>query len=156
MRRVLALVLAVALSGCAAMNRITGSKPAPSRTGPAAAKTEANPDPAPKPKRSIRVVREEKPPERVASINPDKLIGLDPPAVEKLLGVPSARQQGEPSQVWTYSGSGCSLMIYFFPDLKTGTLHALKYDGVDRNGMPINISQECIRNILVVKTNVTG
>ena len=86
----------------------------------------------------------------------DSLIGLDPPAVAKLLGPPSTVAKGEPSLVWTYIATGCTFRVFFYPDLKTASFHALKYGGFDGNGEQIGLSQTCIRNILTARVNGSG
>jgi hypothetical protein len=93
---------------------------------------------------------------KTAAIDPNSLIGLDPPAVAKLLGPPSTVAKGEPSLVWTYIATGCTFRVFFYPDLKTASFHALKYGGFDGNGEQIGLSQTCIRNILTARVNGSG
>jgi hypothetical protein len=109
------------------------------------------PVPAPvRPKRQVqKEAREAREPERVAAIDPKTLIGLQPAAVEKMLGTPSAIDKADPSLVWTYSGAGCSFQIVFYPDLKTESYHALKYTATAGG----DADNTCIRNILTVKSN---
>jgi len=90
-------------------------------------------------------------PERVASIDPNALIGLAPAAVEKLLGSPSTVSKSDPSLIWTFTGQGCSFQVFFYPDIKTASFHALKY--ASTGGDP---TDACVRNILTVKANGPG
>lgn len=90
-------------------------------------------------------------PAKVASIDPNKLVGLDPPAVEKIIGAPTSVARSDPSLVWTYAGSGCSFQIIFYPDIKTTTFHALKFVGSDASGGHLDSSHACIRNILTAR-----
>lgn len=137
----------ILLSGCSALPHAHGTPPEkpPAATAPAA----PIPVPAPvRPKRpAAKETREAKEPERVAAIDPKTLIGLQPGAVEKILGTPSTVDKNAPSLVWTYSGGGCSFQIVFYPDLKTENYRALKYTA---SGEP---DSACIRNILTVKNN---
>jgi hypothetical protein len=95
-------------------------------------------------------------PEKLAEVDPTSLIGLDPPTVEKLLGTPTKISKSEISLVWTFSAPSCSFQIFFYPDVKTSALHALKYGGVDGNGAQMATSETCIRGILTAKTNAPG
>lgn len=155
----LALVSLFLLGGCAVKDKINGwLNPAPAQTAPpqpAAVAEQLAPAPKPeqKPKHEAKPAHEEKAPEKIASIDPSSLIGLDPSAVERILGLPKEKKAGDPSLVWTYSDAGCSFELYFFPDLKTGAFHVLKYGGLGANGAQIALSQECIRNILAVKAH---
>jgi hypothetical protein len=94
--------------------------------------------------------------ERLASVDPNSLIGMEPSTVEKLLGSPSKITKNNISLVWIYSGAGCAFQIFFYPDVKTSAFHALKYGGMDGNGGSLVTSQPCIRDILVAKTNAPG
>jgi glucose/arabinose dehydrogenase len=143
------MVALLLLSDCSALQRTRSDKPA--GTPPAApAATTATPPPLPAPvraKRQVRETRENKEPERVASVDPKSLIGLAPGAVEKLLGSPSNVSKSDPSLVWTYAGQGCSFQVYFYPDIKTASFHALKYSSTAGE------QTDCLRNILMVRSN---
>jgi hypothetical protein len=94
--------------------------------------------------------------ERLAEVDPNTLIGLDPPTVEKVLGTPSKISKSDISLVWTFSAPNCSFQIFFYPDLKTSAFHALKYGGIDGNGAQLAMSEVCIRGILTAKANAPG
>jgi len=153
-RAVFVLLTAVALSGCAAVDKVKGWLSLQPKPEPAAPQAAAAPAPvaAPKPKRPPRETHKEK----GASIDPNDLIGLDPPAVERLLGAPANIGKGDPSLIYTYAAPGCFFRIIFYPDLKTSSFHALKYGGVDDKGVEMDASQACIRNLLMAKTNGPG
>lgn len=145
-------VAALLLADCSALQRIRGDKPA--ETPPAAPReapaTSTPAPPAPvRAKRQVRETRESKEPERVASVDPKSLIGLAPGAVEKLLGSPSNISKNDPSLVWTYAGQGCSFQVYFYPDIKTASFHALKYSSTAGE----QTDNACLRNILMVRSN---
>lgn len=118
---------------------------------PAPIVTPVQPKPAPaRPRRAAARERSEaREPERVAAIDPKSLIGLTPPAVEKILGAPSNVAKSDPSLVWTYAGQGCSVQIVFYPDLKTASYHALKYT----SSAGAEADNACVRNILTVRSN---
>lgn len=90
-------------------------------------------------------------PAKVAAVDPNTLVGLDPPAVEKIIGAPTSVARSDPSLVWTYAGSGCSFQIIFYPDIKTTTFHALKFVGSDASGGHLDSTHACIRNILTAR-----
>jgi hypothetical protein len=151
------------LSGCAAFRDIRDwfsrdSVPPP----PAIAKPVTPPPPppapvqVPKPKPVAHEPPKPEKPEKLAEVDPTNLIGLDPPTVEKLLGTPTKISKSYISLVWTFSAPSCSFQIFFYPDLKTSALHALKYGGVDGNGTQLAMSEQCIRGILTAKTNAPG
>jgi hypothetical protein len=156
----LALMLAIVLGGCAMTDKVKGwlspDHPATQPAAPQVAVAQAAPPPPPpqaEPKPKHPKARAEKEPAKVAAIDPNSLIGLDPAAVEKILGNPKGKTEGDPSLTLIYSGGSCSLEIFFFPDLKTGVFRALKYSSTDASGSPIDSSQACIRNILAVRSN---
>jgi hypothetical protein len=152
---VLSFLLATTLGGCAAADKVKSwfdmsPNPQPVATAPIA------PAAPPQPARSRRPVRETHDPkvsEKVAAIDPDSLIGLTPSAVEKLLGGPVRIGKSDVSLVWTYASPGCTFQVFFYPDIKTSSFHALKYGGLDGNGGEIESSQACIRNILTARNS---
>ena len=159
----IALVASVSLEGCSVLHHVgdwfeRGPKPATSVAAkPVTPPTEPPPTQLPKPKPFAREpAKPEKPPERLAEVDPNTLIGLDPPAVEKLLGSPSRVSKSDISLVWTFSAPSCSFQIFFYPDLKTSAFHALKYGGADGNGAQLAMSELCIRGILTAKSNAPG
>lgn len=156
-------IAASALSGCAMVNdQFKGAQPAPVPDPKQHVATDL-PNPKQRPKPPVTGTREHDappaatpdhdppPPAKVASIDPNRLVGLDPPAVEKVLGAPTNVSRSDPSLVWTYVGSGCSFQIIFYPDIKTTTFHALKFLGSDSAGGRLDNSHACIRNILTAR-----
>lgn len=156
--RVAVICMLLTLSGCAVLQRLHQPPPAPAaRTAgrEAAVPPAPVPPPAPaKPRRPVRDAHDTKAEEKVAAIDPDTLIGLEPAAVERLLGAPSSVSKGDPSLVWTWNAPGCSFQVFFYPDLKTVSFHALKY-GSTGGDIPDN-PQACIRNILTARSNGPG
>ena len=159
----IALAASLSLGGCSVLHDVRDwfardQKPAiPVAVKPVAVPPEPPPTQLPKPKPPAREsAKPEKPPERLAEVDPNTLIGLDPPTVEKLLGSPTRVSKSDISLVWTFSAPSCSFQIFFYPDLKTSSFHALKYGGVDGNGAQLAMSELCIRGILTAKTNAPG
>jgi hypothetical protein len=156
----LAVGLVLTATGCAAWHRLH-DKPLPAQTPVPVQKPSIVIAPPPsqpppvRPKRQVHETREPimKEPERIASIDPKSLVGLAPAAVEKLLGAPSNVSKGDPSLVWTYAGQGCTFQIFFYPDLKTASFHALKYGSTGGGNDP---PDSCIRGILTVRSNGPG
>lgn len=164
--------IAVALAGslmlesCAVVGEMKGwfshdATPPPVVERPVAPTPPVVQTPRPKPQVRDAIVKPEKTekpekPERLASVDPDSLIGMEPSTVEKLLGSPSKITKNNISLVWVYAGAGCAFQIFFYPDVKTSAFHALKYGGTDGNGGPVITSQACIRDILTTKNNAPG
>lgn len=155
-----AILLGATLSGCATIDGVLSQTPhpiakpplpvaqpvVPRAQTPVAQVVPVKQKPKPTP-------RDTKEPEQVAAIDPDSLIGLDPPAVEKLLGAPANIGKGDPSLVWTYAGIGCSFQIIFYPDIKTTSFHALKLMDVSGNDAKTQDLRACLRNILTARNN---
>jgi hypothetical protein len=151
------LILGTTLSGCETIDGVLNppplpiAKPSPPATQPVVAHAQVTPaKQKPKPPPPHETTKE---PEQVAAIDPDRLIGLDPQAVEKLLGAPAAISKGDPSLVWTYAGLGCSFQIIFYPDIRTTSFHALKYMDVSDNDAKIQDSRTCVGNTLTARNN---
>jgi hypothetical protein len=150
----LGFLLGTTLNGCATVDKAKNwIDPSPKPQPVAAAPVAPAPPPATRPKRQVRDAHEPKAPEKIAAVDPDSLIGMDPPAVEKLLGAPAKIDKSGVSLVWTYASPGCAFQVFFYPDIKTSSFHALKYGGRDGNGGQIETSQTCIRNILTARSN---
>ena len=160
MRNILSQIATAALamllaSGCSVLPR---AHPVPAEKPAAAPQAAATPPPVPtpapiRPRRPAKEARETREPEKVAAVDPRSLIGLQPAAVEKLLGSPSAVAKAAPSLVWTYSGPGCTFQIVFYPDLKTASYHALKYASAPAGPGADSADNACLRNILTVRSN---
>lgn len=163
---VLAVTVSSVLGGCAILHDVGEWFRRDKAPPPAIALPVETPPPTPtqvpKPKpvlhEAARPEKPEKPEklERLAEVDPNSLIGLDPPTVEKVLGTPNKISKSDISLVWTFSAPNCSFQIFFYPDLKTSAFHALKYGGIDGNGAQLAMSELCIRGILTAKTNAPG
>ena len=60
--------------------------------------------------------------------DPERLIGLDQPQTEALLGLPSERKQAAPATIWRYASRTCDLEVYFYLDLQSQVMRALHYE----------------------------
>lgn len=114
--------------------------------------------PRPKPRKGAPDLREavaEPAPvrDRQSGIQPEQLIGLSPPAVEKLIGSPAEVRDDQLSREWVYTGPGCNFRLFFYPDLNAASFHALKYGGSDNNGEMLAASNACVRGILTARAN---
>jgi hypothetical protein len=115
--------------------------------------------PTPRPKKSVherRMAQARVPREKISAIDPHHLIGLEPGAVQQLLGPPGRVENSDLSREWVYASGGCSFRLFFYPNLNTAAFRVLKYGGNDGNGELLDVSDTCIRRILMAKKNATG
>lgn len=160
---VLTVALAALLSGCMTAGDVT--PPPPASAAPPVAPPDAAPDlkpasmamtPRPRPKpvqREARVQPEPKPVREKPVIDPNSLIGLDPPAVQKLMGAPSRVKDDHLSREWVYASQGCNFRVFFYPNLNAASFRVLKYSGSDGNGERLAVSDACVRRILTARNN---
>ena len=88
--------------------------PEPAAAEPSAsAPAEPAPEPAPEPVEET-VARLAPPPE--IDDDPEQVIGLDPGALEALLGAPGFVREDADAQVWQYRGAGCVLDAFLYSD----------------------------------------
>ena len=99
--------------------------------------------------RAVPVAR----PARLPPINPEQLIGLEPAAVQKLLGAPTRIRDDKLSREWIYASPGCDFRVFFYPNLNAAAFRALKYSGNDDNGGRLAASNACVRRILTARAN---
>ncbi|HEY2033026.1 MAG TPA: hypothetical protein VGH02_05010 [Rhizomicrobium sp.] len=92
-------------------------------------------------------------PVRVASIDPESLLGLDPDSVQKRLGTPARMENSTLSRKWIYAAPGCSFSIFFYPNVNSTSFRALKYGSANDNGESIGSSDACVRKILTARNN---
>jgi hypothetical protein len=114
--------------------------------------------PTPRPKKSVHERRSAQahiPREKVSAIDPDHLIGLAPGAVQQLLGPPGRVENSDLSREWVYDSGGCSFRLFFYPNLNTAAFRVLKYGSNNGNGELLDVSDTCIRRILMAKRNAT-
>lgn len=113
----------------------------------------------PRPKKSVherRAAQVRFSHEKPSAIDPDHLIGLAPGAVQQLLGPPVRVENSNLSREWVYASGGCSFRLFFYPNLNTAAFRVLKYGSNDGNGELLDVSDTCVRRILMAKKNATG
>ena len=121
---------------------------------------ESAPEPAVLPARApnapVRKVAKKRPrfdPETLSRFDPGTLMGLEPPAVDRMLGRPAGTHTDATAVEWIYSRPGCSLSIFFYPDIATGALKALKYNVTNRQA---GDNHGCINFPIVARSDGSG
>jgi hypothetical protein len=93
------------------------------------------------------------PPPRVPEILPppvavNTLIGSDFMAVRQIFRSPDTIQNSNLSVVWIYSPPGCTLQLFFYPDIATTTFRLLKYDLRNAAGEILMSGDPCMQQML--------
>jgi len=81
------------------------------------------------------------------------LVGLGPPAVDRILGKPAGTRADAMAVEWTYTAPSCSLSIFFYPDIATGALRALKYNVTDRGS---GDGHACVNFLVMARSDESG
>ena len=101
------------------------------------------------------VTRPDKPERKLARLAPDSLVGLTPPAIGQLLGKPAETREDAMMIQWTYTMQNCSLNVFFYPDIATGSFRALKYNIAsvkDRSGH----GHDCTNYLIMARSDESG
>jgi hypothetical protein len=114
----------------------------------AASERPAVPRPAP------RTVQD-KPQIKIARFDPSTLVGLAPPAVDRILGRPAVTRADAMTVRWTYIEQSCSLDIFFYPDVTTGVLRMLKYNVTSIKGQA-GTGRDCINFLTMARSDEPG
>jgi hypothetical protein len=69
-------------------------------------------------------------------------------AILNVFRSPDTVQNNNLSVVWIYSPPGCTLQLYFYPDITTTTFHLLKYDLRNAAGETLMSADPCLQRIL--------
>jgi hypothetical protein len=141
----LAILAALALTGCGLIP--PGTEPEPTQSaaaGPAPAITPApamSPVPKPPPPKPA-------PPGARAgeTAEPVKLIGLDRAAAHELLGQPEAQSDAGSAKVWTYRSGTCQLEVFFSYDLARADFYVLSYS-VNRGSGSSDVERQCLTRL---------
>lgn len=155
----------VALSGCMAIGSSVPPPATPPVTpprdvsssapvaGPVAqpVKVNAQKKVAPERRAPERAVRSKK----AVPVDPARLIGMPPSAVRRLLGPPARVENDDLSREWVYASDNCSFRLFFYPNLNAASFRVLKYGGSDGNGGLMDVSDICIRHILMTRAHAT-
>jgi hypothetical protein len=105
------------------------------------------PTPRPRPNRQPPPKPKEEPPSPPKVVM-GNLLGSDFTAVLHVFRSPDSVNNDNLSVVWTYAPPGCTLRLFFYPDIKTTVFHLLKYDFRDSSGEMLMPPDACIDSIL--------
>lgn len=168
-KNVVCLCLGVMAGGCSVLETqkpvadahpatLTADAPPPVTEAPPpeAPADVATPTPRPKKSGHRATAKSRAPATQTASIDPNRLIGLDMDGVRRILGEPASVREGDVSREWRYAMQGCSFRIFFYPNLKGATFLALKYSFDDEDGDVGDPSDVCARRVLTARGNGTG
>ncbi|HVH75089.1 MAG TPA: hypothetical protein VM755_09240 [Stellaceae bacterium] len=114
------------------------------------------PPPAPPPQPVYHPVpRPEEKPSPPPHLPPaDSLVGLGQKDAVRLFGEAAERTEEPPATVWRYRTDNCELDLYFYLDLKSGRMRALRYafagDATDRESQ-----HDCLRAIAEERAHST-
>jgi len=129
---VLVALIAVSLWGC---TEKPDTRPLKASIPPAAMKSvQIAQLPTPRPVRqpvrlpAQKAAKKDLRPDRDLRIDPITLVGLDPSSIGRRLGPPDGTRIDAMAVEWSYAAPSCSLRIFFYPDVSTGGLKALKYN----------------------------
>lgn len=76
------------------------------------------------------------------------LIGSDFMAIRQVFRSPDTIQNSNLSVVWIYSPPGCTLQLFFYPDIATTTFRLLKYDFRNASGEILMSGDPCMQQML--------
>jgi len=94
--------------------------------------------------------KEQSPPPPNIAIN--DLIGSDFTSILQVFRSPDSVQSNALSVVWTYSPPGCTLQLFFYPDIQTAKFHLLKYDLKNTAGEMLGIGDPCMQGVLTLRS----
>ncbi len=80
----------------------------------------------------------------------ETLVGTSFASVEAALGRPAISEVRAPAEIWTYSGSGCALLLYFYPSVSDSRYRLLAYE-LKGGVTPPDQQRACARDILSQK-----
>jgi len=114
--------------------------------------------PAPPPARAVAprpAARPDRAERKLAKLSPDTLVGLTPPAVGQLLGKPAETREDAMMIRWTYTTQNCSLNVFFYPDIATGSFRALKYN-VTGTKIRTGHGHGCTNYLMMARSDESG
>jgi hypothetical protein len=85
------------------------------------------------------------------TIEPSELVGYNFDSVLAVLRQPDAVERNALSVVWTYSGSDCTLQLYFYPDIQTAVFRLLKYELKRSSGERLNDGGACMQPMMAMR-----
>ena len=78
---------------------------------------------------------------------PGELVGSDFSTVRDTLREPDYVQSSALTVVWTYADPGCTLRLFFYPDIRTTRFHVLKYDLRSDMGDKLSDGSACMQHL---------
>lgn len=100
-------------------------------------------------------MRPDKAERKLARLTPDSLVGLTPPAIGQLLGKPAETREDAMTIQWTYTMQNCSLNVFFYPDIATGSFRALKYNIAGTKGRSGH-GHDCTNYLIMARSDESG
>ena len=85
------------------------------------------------------------------TVEPAELVGYNFDSVLAVLRQPDAVERNALSVVWTYSGSDCTLQLYFYPDIQTAVFRLLKYELKRTSGERLNDGGACMQPMMAMR-----
>jgi hypothetical protein len=76
-----------------------------------------------------------------------ELIGLDQSGATRLLGPATEKSDAPPATVWRYKTASCELDLFFYLDLRSGSMRTLHY-AFKGEGAEVARRQECWRSLI--------
>ncbi len=76
-----------------------------------------------------------------------ELIGLDQSGAMRLLGPATEKSDEPPATVWRYKTASCELDLFFYLDLRSGSMRTLHYS-FKGEGAEVTRRQECWRSLI--------
>lgn len=87
------------------------------------------------------------------SFHPDRLVGLNQTAVEKILGKPDFIRRDGVSVIWGYQEPQCVMRVSFYPNIETKNVQVLQYSFEDAKGGKLNDTASCMGRVRLSKTD---
>lgn len=76
-----------------------------------------------------------------------ELIGLDQIGAMRLFGPATEKSDEPPATVWRYKSGSCELDLFFYLDLRSGSMRTLRYS-FKGDGAEVARRQECLRSLI--------
>ena len=105
----------------------------------------------PAPPRQVSAQPSNPPAAAPKTVEPAELVGYNFDSVLAVLRQPDAVERNALSVVWTYSGSDCTLQLYFYPDIQTAVFRLLKYELKGVTGEKLNDGGACMQPMMAMR-----
>jgi hypothetical protein len=77
---------------------------------------------------------------------PAGLVGLQQRDAVRMFGTAAEQSEEPPATVWRYRTENCELVLYFYLDLKSGQMRALRY-AFSGDATDLTTQEDCLRAI---------